>query len=92
MDGIEVCSAGTSVEAECPVSTDLLEWADRVFVMEMSQRRYLSVHFGEVLKSKRVICLKSRQLQLYAGGACDSVASEGSSAVARGSRLNSVLR
>lgn len=57
MDGIEVCSAGTSVEAECPVSTDVLEWADRVFVMEMSQRRYLSAHFGEVLKSKRVICL-----------------------------------
>jgi len=57
MDGIEVCSAGTSVEAECPVSTDLLEWADRVFVMEMSQRRYLGVHFGEVLKKKRVICL-----------------------------------
>ena len=57
MDGIEVCSAGTSVEAECPVSTDLLEWADRVFVMEMSQRRYLSVHFGEFLKKKRVVCL-----------------------------------
>jgi predicted protein tyrosine phosphatase len=38
MDGIEVSSAGTSVEAECPVSADLLEWADRVFVMEQSQR------------------------------------------------------
>jgi predicted protein tyrosine phosphatase len=25
MDGIEVSSAGTSVEAECPVSADLLE-------------------------------------------------------------------
>jgi predicted protein tyrosine phosphatase len=31
MDGIEVSSAGTSVEAECPVSADLLQWADRVF-------------------------------------------------------------
>jgi predicted protein tyrosine phosphatase len=25
--------------------------------MEMSQRRHLSVHFGEVLKKKRVVCL-----------------------------------
>jgi predicted protein tyrosine phosphatase len=34
MDGIEVSSAGTGVEAECQVSADLLEWADRVSVME----------------------------------------------------------
>jgi predicted protein tyrosine phosphatase len=29
MDGIEVSSAGTSVEAECQVSADLLEWANK---------------------------------------------------------------
>lgn len=37
MDGIEVSSAGTSPEAACPVSADLLEWADQVFVMEERQ-------------------------------------------------------
>jgi predicted protein tyrosine phosphatase len=57
MDGIEVSSAGTSAEAECPVSADLLEWADRVFVMEPSQRRYLNAHFASFLKDKKIVCL-----------------------------------
>jgi predicted protein tyrosine phosphatase len=48
MGGIEVSSAGTSPDAECPVSADLLEWADQVFVMEQRQRRYLQAHFGSV--------------------------------------------
>jgi predicted protein tyrosine phosphatase len=56
-DGIEVSSAGTSPEADCPVSADLLDWADKVFVMETSQRRYLNTHFGNLLKNKRVLCL-----------------------------------
>jgi predicted protein tyrosine phosphatase len=57
MDGIVVSSAGTSVEAECPVSADLLEWADRVFVMEQSQRRYLNAHFSQSLRDKKIVCL-----------------------------------
>jgi predicted protein tyrosine phosphatase len=57
MDGIEVSSVGTSVEAKCKVSADLLEWADRVFVMEQSQRRYLNVHFALTLKNKKIVCL-----------------------------------
>jgi predicted protein tyrosine phosphatase len=57
MDGIEVSSAGTSVEAKCPVSADLLEWADRVFVMEQSQRRYLNAHFSQSLRDKKIVCL-----------------------------------
>jgi predicted protein tyrosine phosphatase len=57
MDGIEVSSAGTSVGAECQVSADLLEWADRVFVMEQSQRRYLNAHFARSVKDKKIVCL-----------------------------------
>jgi predicted protein tyrosine phosphatase len=57
MDGIEVSSAGTSVEAACPVSADLLQWADRVFVMEQRQRRHLQAHFASVLKDKKIVCL-----------------------------------
>jgi predicted protein tyrosine phosphatase len=57
MDGIEVSSAGTSAEAECQVSADLLEWADRVFVMEQSQRRYLNAHFAHSLKDKKIVSL-----------------------------------
>ena len=33
---IEVMSAGTAVDAENPVSAELIDWADIVFVMEMA--------------------------------------------------------
>ena len=65
MDGIEVRSAGTSAEAECPVSADLLEWADRVFVMETTQRRYLNAHFASVLKDKKIVCLDIPDIYRY---------------------------
>jgi predicted protein tyrosine phosphatase len=57
MDGVEVTSAGTIAEAECTVSADLLEWADRIFVMEQAQRRYLNAHFARSLKDKKIVCL-----------------------------------
>jgi len=39
------------------VSTDLLEWADVIFVMERAHRDKLSKKFRVQLKSKRIICL-----------------------------------
>jgi predicted protein tyrosine phosphatase len=57
MDGIEVSSAGTSPEAECPLSRDLLEWADRVFVMERSQQLHLRAAYSAAIKDKSVVCL-----------------------------------
>jgi predicted protein tyrosine phosphatase len=65
MNGIEVSSAGTSVEAECPVSADLLKWADRVFVMEQRQRRHLQAHFASALKDKKIICLNIPDIYFY---------------------------
>jgi predicted protein tyrosine phosphatase len=65
MDGIEVGSAGTSPEAECTVSADLLEWADRVFVMEKPQLRHLRAHFAHVLKDKRIVCLNISDVYTY---------------------------
>ena len=55
--GFEVASAGLNPEAETPVSADLLEWADVIFVMERAHRDKLSKKFRAQLKSKRVICL-----------------------------------
>lgn len=55
--GFEVASAGLNPEAETPVSADLLEWADVIFVMERAHRSKLSKKFHAQLKSKRVICL-----------------------------------
>ena len=39
------------------MSADLLEWADQVMVMEISQWRYLKTRFGKLMKDKRVISL-----------------------------------
>jgi predicted protein tyrosine phosphatase len=65
LDGIEVCSAGTSSEAECQLSADLLEWADRVFVMERSQQRHLQTRFAHVLKEKKIVCLNVPDVYTY---------------------------
>jgi predicted protein tyrosine phosphatase len=55
--GIEVSSAGLDPKAGVPVSPELLEWANTIFVMERSHRSKLSRRFGKYLKSQRVICL-----------------------------------
>jgi predicted protein tyrosine phosphatase len=57
VEGLEVSSAGTAVDAECPISADLLEWADEVFVMERRQRTQIQKKFADLLKMKRVVCL-----------------------------------
>ena len=67
MDGIEVSSAGTSVEAECTVSADLLEWADKIFVMEQAQRRHPNAHFRSQFEGQEDCLFEySRQVRLYA--------------------------
>ena len=55
--GIEAASAGTSVDADTPVSADLIEWADIVFAMERVHQRRLLERFGSLLKEKRVVVL-----------------------------------
>lgn len=55
--GVETASAGLGREAETPVSPDLLQWADIVFVMEQVHRRRLAQRFRPHLKQARVICL-----------------------------------
>lgn len=54
---IEVASAGTNHDAEIPVSAELIEWADLIFVMERSHRGKLQKRFRASLRSKHVICL-----------------------------------
>lgn len=55
--GIAVASAGLNPDAENPLTSDLLEWADLVFVMEERHRRRLNKGLGPWLKDKRVISL-----------------------------------
>ena len=55
--GFEVASAGTDRGAETPVSSELIEWADVIFVMERAHRNKLSKSFRAQLKDKRIVCL-----------------------------------
>jgi predicted protein tyrosine phosphatase len=56
-EGLEVESAGVDRAAEVPLSTESIEWADVIFVMEKSHRSKLANKFQAQLKDKRVICL-----------------------------------
>jgi hypothetical protein len=82
MRGIEVSSAGTSPEAECPVSTDLLEWADHVLVME--QTAAISADSFRRCSEGQEDCLfgSSGRLFLHATGVGRVASNEGDSMVA----------
>src|SRR4051794_497159 len=53
----EVASAGISADADNPLTPDLVEWADIIFVMEKAHRQKLVMRFQPSLKHARVICL-----------------------------------
>lgn len=55
--GFETFSAGLNPDAEVPVSPELLEEADLIFVMENGQRAKLAKRFGKHLRGKKVVCL-----------------------------------
>ncbi len=55
--GIETASAGLNHDAECPLTPELLAWADIVFVMERMHRNKLSARFKAQLHGQRVVCL-----------------------------------
>ena len=56
--GIETSSAGLNYGADNPVTTELLEWADLIFVMERAHRSKLSAKFKAHLGNKRIVCLE----------------------------------
>ncbi len=50
-------SAGLNTDATTPVSSDLIDWADIIVVMEKSHKNKLGKKFGAFLKGKRVVVL-----------------------------------
>jgi predicted protein tyrosine phosphatase len=52
-----VDSAGLNASADQQLSTEQVEWADIIFVMEKAHRTKLSARFRRHLNGKRVICL-----------------------------------
>jgi predicted protein tyrosine phosphatase len=55
--GIEVMSAGLDERCDNPLTSEDVEWADIIFVMEKAHRTKLSRQFKRVLKAAQVICL-----------------------------------
>lgn len=55
--GIETDSAGLSNDAITVLSSEQIDWADIIFVMEKAHRNKLSKRFKHHLGGKRVICL-----------------------------------
>lgn len=56
--GIETASAGVNDGAENPVTPELLQWADLIFVMERTHRSRLSKKFKAHLGNARMVCLE----------------------------------
>jgi len=55
--GIECASAGLNHDSEVPLTPELVEWADLIFVMERQHKTKLSARYKEYLSGVRVVCL-----------------------------------
>jgi predicted protein tyrosine phosphatase len=55
--GLEVSSAGTRHDADNPLTSELMEWADAIFVMERRHGKQLRARFGCSLGDASVVCL-----------------------------------
>ena len=55
---LAVSSAGLDHDADNPVTPELLQWADLIFVMERAHRTRLQRRFRAALDGKRVVCLE----------------------------------
>ncbi len=54
---LDVASAGLAPDAEDVVTPETLEWAEVIFVMELSHRTSLQRRFGRHLRHARIVCL-----------------------------------
>ena len=55
--GIECASAGLNRGADNPLTAELVEWAELIFVMERDHEMELSARFRRHLGGRRIICL-----------------------------------
>lgn len=55
--GVECTSAGLNRGAENPLTPEIVEWADLIFVMERDHKTKLSRDFKQYLGGKRIVCL-----------------------------------
>ena len=53
----EVQSAGTDKTASMVLTTENLNWADSIVVMEKEHRNFIRKHFPAIYESKKIACL-----------------------------------
>ena len=63
--GVETRSAGTAVDAEKPVTEEMIRWAGIIFAMENLHYKLLKEQFGELIEGKEVIILRIRDEFLF---------------------------
>ena len=55
--GLAVSSAGTNRDADNPLTDELIEWADTIFVMERAHLAKVRRKFRHSLGPTRIVCL-----------------------------------
>ena len=55
--GVESASAGTDSQADVPLDTEAIAWADVIFVMEKAHRARITKRFSSHIKGKRIVVL-----------------------------------
>ncbi len=55
---LEVRSAGIAEHATVPLTQELFDWADQVFVFSKRQRRIIQARYGASYAGKVVVCLR----------------------------------
>lgn len=55
--GVQCSSAGTNLRADNPLTPELVEWAELIFVMEKTHRDKLQARFRAQLRDQRVVVL-----------------------------------
>jgi len=56
-DVVNTDCAGVGLDANTIVSLDEIEWADKIIVMELKQKKKLNSLFGAALRDKPIRCL-----------------------------------
>jgi predicted protein tyrosine phosphatase len=57
IEGFKVLSVGLNNDAVVPITSELVEWAETIFVMEKAQKNKLQKKFRKYINKQRVICL-----------------------------------
>jgi len=55
--GIDCMSAGLNHDSDNPLTAELVDWAEIIFVMETGQKTKLQARYKEQLAGARVVCL-----------------------------------